>query len=123
MAQTIHLKANGGPAIARITIGQAQVGKFAISIFDANKQNPQKIGSGVTPPSTQDATMGAAPALNGKFLAWVAVIIPFTENNEPYALTMDVLQDDVRVASFTESGTFNGGTPKKVPGSAVIAIT
>jgi len=119
--KTIHLDPAGGPATARITIGQGQVAAFAMYIFDSQRLNPHQIGNGVTPPSIQSVSMGPVNALTGGFLTWDVAVAPFTTSGEPYSITIDVLQNGSIANTFNDSGAFKAGEVLKIHDSAAIA--
>ena len=122
MSREIEVRAAGGQPSARITIGQAQFGKFGIYRFEADKKTFSTIGVGHTPPGLQEFPMGAADQLNGRFLQWDVIVAPFAGGDgQLFAVTMDIVQDGKVVATFSDTGQFTGATPKQIRTSASIA--
>jgi hypothetical protein len=122
--QTIDLKRADGPAVARLTIGQAQFGKFGIYVFAPDKQTFSTAGTGHTPPGQQLFPLGAAANLDGFFLAWDVYVAPFSDSaGQFYSVLLEVLQDGKTVSSFPSSGQFSGATPKLLRASAAIHIS
>jgi hypothetical protein len=121
MPRVIKLNANGGPAEAQITIGQGNLARFAVYVFESDKTTHRTIADGVTPPSIQHGSMGASGALKGSFLVWDAVVVPIM-SGDPFAVTIDVIQGGKTVNTFTDTGKFTGTTPQLVHGNASIDV-
>ncbi len=124
MPNAITIRKEGGTPFARITIGQAQFGKFGVYVFQRDKTTFHAIGIGHVPPGQQSFAMGDVSTLDGEFLVWDVVLAPFPSTpGQLFSVRMDIVQDGAVVNSFTDSGQFNGTAPKAIHSSASITCT
>jgi hypothetical protein len=99
--KTVQLKAADGPPTVEIEIGQAQFGKYELSLFDTDGRNPVVIGSGLTHDQLPDLFQvnGNPATLNARFLSWSANIIPAgSEVNPQFSLTVHIRQRGAEVS-------------------------
>jgi len=99
--RVVRLKASDGPPTVEIAIGQAQFGKYELSLFDTDGRNPVVVGSGLSHDQLPDSFQidGDPRFLNGRFLSWSANLIPAgNEANPQFSLTVHVRQRGVENA-------------------------
>jgi hypothetical protein len=121
MSRTINISKSGGVPVARITIGQAQFGKFGLYVFESDKTTFHTIGIGHVPPGQQSFAMGDPAVLGGEYLSWHVKVAPFdAPPQQLFSVLVEVIQDGNVVNSFTDSGQFTGTTPKDIVSSASI---
>jgi hypothetical protein len=111
--RTIRLAAADGPPNIEITIGQAQFGKYELSLFDTDGRNPVVVGSGLSHDQLPDAFQidGDPRALNARFLSWSANIIPAGDEPDPrFSLRVNVRQQgaDVPGSPIESAGPLPG---------------
>jgi N-acetylmuramoyl-L-alanine amidase len=107
--KVVRLSASGGPPNVEIEIGQAQFGKYELSLFDTDGRNPVVIGSGLSHDQLPDTFQidGDPRALHARFLSWSANLIPAGAELTPrFSLTVRVRQNGL-----------------ELPDSPVVAVT
>jgi hypothetical protein len=98
--KTVRLSATGGPPNVEIVIGQAQFGKYELSLFDTDGRNPVIVGAGLSHDQLPDAFQidGDPRALQARFLSWSANLIPAgNEANPQFSLIVHIRQGGVEV--------------------------
>jgi hypothetical protein len=111
--KTVRLVAADGPPNVEIEIGQAQFGKYELSLFDIAGRNPIVFGSGLSTDQIPDNFQidGDPRALNARFVSWSANIIPAgAEANPQFSLTLHVRQlgKEVQGSPITSRGPLTG---------------
>jgi hypothetical protein len=96
-----------------IVIGEAQFGKYEISLFDTDGRNPVVVGSGLSHDQEPDNFQidGNPAALNGRFLSWSANLIPAGDERNPrFSFTVHIRQNgqDVPGSPITTGGPLPG---------------
>jgi hypothetical protein len=108
MPRTIDIDPNGGRPSVVLTIGQANTGRFAIYLFEADQVTHRQIGSGTARVGAgQPISLGDPAALPNKILTWDTAVIPITGTR--FSVTLTVLQDGRQVTSFTDAGDLKPG--------------
>jgi hypothetical protein len=112
--RTITISSQGDIPTAHVIIGHAQFGKFAINLFNTNQTFIRRIALSSTPQSDAEFfNIDASSALDGKILGWDTVTAPFTSSpGQFFSITMEIRQNGLVVAAFTDEGAFSGGKPK-----------
>jgi len=98
---TVKLAAVDGPPTVEIAIGQAQFGKYELSLFDTDGRNPVVVGAGLSHDQLPDSFQidGDPRALNGRFLSWSANLIPAGNDVNPqFSLAVHIRQRGTEVA-------------------------
>lgn len=96
--KVVRLRASDGPPTIEIVIGQAQFGKYELSLFDTDGRNPVVIGAGLSHDQLPDSFQidGNPSHLDGRFLSWSANLIPAgNEINPQFSLTVHIRQRNV----------------------------
>jgi len=119
--ESVQLDPNKGTVSARITVGQGYLGKFVIFLLEPNKTDFREITRSSTPPSRQTEPIGAPADLNGRFLVWDAVIVAVAVG-DPFAVTLEVVQDGKVLRSFPDSGPSAGGDPFPIHGAIELNV-
>ena len=108
--KTIRFDPSGGGVTVEVMLGQAQLGKYSLILFDSDGKNPQEFGVGNNVDNLPDVFVVPSPAstLTGKLLGWNMIITtPASGPGQLYFARVKVMQDDRDL----DDGPFEDGGP------------
>lgn len=112
--QMIKLDKTGGAVAVDILIGQAQFGRYTVTLFDENGKSPQEVGDGNNVDQLPDSFELPLKAgkLVGRLLGWTVTIgAPDDTSGQAYFCRIAVSQDGKLLddSPFEYSGPLDGG--------------
>jgi hypothetical protein len=108
-----RLSLSGPNAVANVTIGQAQFGKFRLILWDESGRNPQVLSEQTNVDNIPDfVDLGQPSAVSRKILQWEGFVTAFGSGpGQLYSVIVEVMQDRQVVPDglITERGALEGG--------------
>lgn len=107
------LSQNGPNAVANVTIGQAQFGKFRLILWDESGRNPQVLTEQTNVDNIPDfVDLGPASAVNRMILQWEGFVSAYSDGpGQLYSAIIEVTQGGQVVPDglISDTGTLDGG--------------
>lgn len=121
-----RLALKGPNAIANVTIGQAQFGKFRLILWDESGRNPQVLTEQTNTDNIPDfVDLGTPSGVNRKILQWEGFVSAFSSGpGQLYSVIVEVMQGGQVVPDglISESGALEGGAKPFFGAVRLIAV-